>query len=37
MHRASMIDNPGTISVILQLHMPVVQKANHLCRYLKPS
>ena len=34
---ASMIDDPHTTFIILQLHMPIVQKANHLCRYPKPS
>ena len=29
-----MIDHPDTISIILQLHVPIVQKADHLCGYL---
>ena len=34
-HGASMIDDPHTTLIIL--HMPIVQKANHLRRYPKPS
>ena len=36
---ASMIDDPHTTLIIPQLHMPIVQKANHtnhLRRYPKP-
>ena len=29
-HGASMIDDLHTTLIILQLHMPIVQKANHL-------
>ena len=36
-HGASMIDGLHTPLIILQLHMPVVQKANHLRGYLKPN
>ena len=32
-----MIDNLHTTLIILQFHMPIVQKANHLCGYPKPS
>ena len=32
-----MIDDPHTTLIILQLHMPIVQKANHLRGYPKPS
>ena len=32
---ASMIDDPHTTLIIL--HMPIVQRANHLRRYPKPS
>ena len=32
-----MIDNPHTTLIILQQNMPIVQKANHLRGYLKPS
>ena len=30
------IDGLHTTLIILQLHMPIVQKANHLCGYPKP-
>ena len=33
---ASMIDDPHTALIILQLHMPIVQKANHICGHPKP-
>ena len=36
MHGASMIDGLHTTLIILQLHMPIVQKANHLRGYPKP-
>ena len=36
-HGASMIDDLHTTLIILQLHMPIVQKANHLRGYPKPS
>ena len=36
-HGASMINDLHTTSIILQLHMPIVQKANHLCGYPKLS
>ena len=32
-----MIDGPHTTLIMLQLHMPILQKANHLRRYPKPS
>ena len=32
-----MIDVPHTTLIILQFHMPILQKANHLRGYLKPS
>ena len=32
-----MIDNPHTTLIVLQLHMPIVQKANHLRGYPGPS
>ena len=32
-----MIDGLHTTLIILQLHMPIVQKANHVCGYPKPS
>ena len=32
-----MIDNSHTILIMLQLHMLIMQKANHLHRYPKPS
>ena len=32
-----MIDDPHTTLIILQLHMPIVQKANHLSGYPKSS
>ena len=32
-----MIDDPHTTLIILQLHMPIVQKVNHLRGYPKPS
>ena len=32
-----MIDDPHTTLIMLQLHMPIMQKANHLCEYPKPS
>ena len=32
-----MIDGLHTTLIILQLHMPIVQKANHLRGYPKPS
>ena len=32
-----MIDNPHTTMIILQFHMPIVQKASHLRGYPKPS
>ena len=32
-----MIDNPHTTMTILQFHTPIVQKANHLHEYPKPS
>ena len=28
-----MIDDPHTTLIILQLHMSIMQKANHLCGY----
>ena len=31
-----MIDSLQTTLIILQLHMPIVQKANHLRGYPKP-
>ena len=36
-HGASVIDNLHTTLIILQLHMAIVQKANHLCGYPKLS
>ena len=36
-HGASMINDPHTTMIILQLHMPIMQKANHLRRYPNPS
>ena len=36
-HGASMIDDPHTTLIILQLHMAIVQKANHLRGYPRPS
>ena len=32
-----MIDDPHTTLIMLQLHMPIVQKANHPRGYPKPS
>ena len=32
-----MIDDLHTTLIMLQLHMPIVPKANHLCGYPKPS
>ena len=32
-----MIDDPHTTLIIFQLHMPIMQKANHLHGYPKPS
>ena len=32
-----MIDGLHTTLIILQLHMPIVQKANHIRGYPKPS
>ena len=36
-HGASMIDGLRTTLIILQLHIPIVQKVNHLRGYPKPS
>ena len=30
-----MVDYAHAISVILQLHMPIIQMRNHFCRYTK--
>ena len=32
-----MIDGLHNTLITLQLHMPIVQKADHLCGYPKPS
>ena len=32
-----MIDDQHTNMIILQFHMPIVQKTSHLRRYPKPS
>ena len=32
-----MIEDPHTTLIMLQLHMPILQKANHFRGYPKPS